>query len=99
MVKALLEIIKNQFTKKVEEIEVPRHEWLTPTQLFGHNCIGKLVEVPCFDPHYGGQTNVMGRVVSMSYDSFDRQTTLDIRGPHFTATVTLYPESMIKVYL
>lgn len=81
-----------------DEPEVPRHEWVLAEDLFGSKCFGKRVEVPVCDDYYG-QTNVVGRIVTMSYDSFNKRTTLEIQGPHFTATVDVYPEMQIMVHL
>lgn len=82
-----------------EELSVPRHAWVGPTELFGRDYWGKRIEVPVLDDRFGGQTNVVGRLTSMTYDSSDRRTTLEIQGPHFVASVDIYPEMLIMVHL
>jgi hypothetical protein len=94
---ALFALEPKHWAEEEKELEVPRHRWVTPEELGAY--IGKRVEVPVVDDRFGGQTNIIGRVSSISYESFDNRTTLEIHGPHFVATVDVYPEMRVIVHL
>lgn len=98
LVKTLLSIVKKQFTKA--EPEIPRYIRLSGKELFATaNSLGKRIEVPVVSDYHGGQTSVIGRLMSMSYDSFENRSTVTINGPHFTAVVNIRPDTDVTVYL
>ena len=97
LVKTLLEIIKNQFTKKVEpEIEVPRHRWVTIDEIAAY--MGARVEVHAYDRQIG-QSSVVGQLRKIEYTSADGQMRLTIAGHHFVATADLFGNEGIMVHL
>ena len=98
--KALLQIIKNQFTKSVpaepEEIEVPRHKWVTINNISAY--LGSHVEFHAYDNRLG-QSSVIGQLRQIEYTSADQCMRLTIVGNNFVATAELFGNEGIMVHL
>lgn len=80
-----------------EELEVPRHKWVSPDEIGTY--LGKRVEVPVVDDRFGGQTNVVGRLTQIEYYSLEDLTVLTIQGPTFVANVDVFHEMKVMVHL